>query len=121
MVVFVTVRPSLSLKEAGGAQLRLTLRTHKVLGVPHFTQRRDHLQKRREKCSTKRTMRGFYRIQLYKADFASFFVKSTIFKCLLICLCGLLYLSHNAFVAGSTVAFGRGAYANLLQVGAQPS
>lgn len=38
-----------------------------------------------------------------------------------ICLCDLLYLSHNAFVAGSTVALCCGAYANLLQVRAQPS
>lgn len=38
-----------------------------------------------------------------------------------ISLYDLLYLSHNAFVAGSTVALGRGAHANLLQVRAQPS
>lgn len=43
MVVFVTVRPSISLKEACGAQLSFTCHTHKVLRVPHFTQCCDHL------------------------------------------------------------------------------
>lgn len=53
MVVFVTVRPSLSLKEACGAQLHLTGSTHKVFRVPHFTQSCDHLQNRekKNKCS----------------------------------------------------------------------
>lgn len=46
MVVFVTVRPAVPLKEARGAQLRLACLAHKVLGVPHLTQRRDHLQER---------------------------------------------------------------------------
>lgn len=46
MVVFVTVRPAVPLKEARGAQLRLARLAHKVLGVPHLTQRRDHLQER---------------------------------------------------------------------------
>lgn len=49
MVVFVTVRPSLSLKEACGAQLHLTGSTHKVFRVPHFTQSCDHLQNREKK------------------------------------------------------------------------
>lgn len=72
MVVFLTVRPSLSLKEACCAQLSLTHHAHKVLRVPHFTQCCDHL-------------------------------------------------SHNAFVACSTMAFGFGLHTNLLQIRAQPS
>lgn len=46
MVVFVTVRLSISLKEACGAQLHLTHCTHKVFRVPHFTQCCDHLAKK---------------------------------------------------------------------------
>lgn len=44
MVVFVTVRLSLSLKEASRAQLLLTHHTHKVLRVPDLAQCCDHLK-----------------------------------------------------------------------------
>lgn len=117
MVVFVTVRPSLSLKEACGAQLHLTGSTHKVFRVPHFTQSCDHLQNREKK-----------QVQWKREEVCICFIffliiiiqisEPTIFQCLSVCL---MYLSHNAFIAGSTVALGCGAYTNLLQVRAQPS
>lgn len=44
MVVFVTIRTPIPLKEACAAQLRFTRHTYKVLGVPHLTQGCDHLQ-----------------------------------------------------------------------------
>lgn len=117
MVVFVTVRPSLSLKEACGAQLHLTGSTHKVFRVPHFTQSCDHLQNREKK-----------QVQWKREEVCICFIffliiiiqisEPTILQCLSVCL---IYLSHNAFIAGSTVALGCGAYTNLLQVRAQPS
>lgn len=71
-VVFITVRPPVSLKEASCAQFCLTHHTHKVLRMPHFSQCCDHL-------------------------------------------------SYYAFVAGSAVALGGGAYTNFLQIRVQPS
>lgn len=43
MVVLFTVRAALSLKELAVAQLLAARCAHKVLGVPHLTQRRDYL------------------------------------------------------------------------------
>lgn len=134
MVVLVTVWTSLSLEEARGAQLHFTRHTHKVFRVPHFTQRCDHLQNRKKRSARRTRKFLFISFCLYfcnysypvGSDFESFFVmqftESTThqFQCMSTRLCDL-YLSHNAFVAGSTVTLCRGAYANPLQVRAQPS
>lgn len=44
-VVGLAVRSPVLLEEVAAAQLRLTLRAHKVLWVPHLPQSRDHLHK----------------------------------------------------------------------------
>lgn len=48
MVVLFTIRAALSLKEPGVAQVVATRCAHKVLGVPHLTQRGDYLQEQRK-------------------------------------------------------------------------
>lgn len=44
LVVFLTVRPAVSLKEATCAQFLAACRAHKVFWMPHLTQSCDHLQ-----------------------------------------------------------------------------
>ena len=61
LVVFLTVGFAVSLKEAGGAQLLLTLKAHKVLRVPHLPQGCDHLhvhQRRGGKGASQRQLRS---------------------------------------------------------------
>lgn len=48
VIVLIAVRPSISLKEACGAQLYFTRHTHKVFRVPHLTQCCDHLETRKK-------------------------------------------------------------------------
>lgn len=43
LVVFLTVRLAVSLKETTGAEFFPACRTHKVFWVPHLTQSCDHL------------------------------------------------------------------------------
>lgn len=115
MVVFVAVRPSVSLKEACGAQLHLTHRTHKVFRVPHFTQCCDHLEKGNV---SERGNKRFWSL----SSCLNFHNLVPVWQILFFVSCrSRLYLSYNAFVAGSTVALGCGPYTNLLQVSAQPS
>lgn len=99
MVVFVTVRPSLSLKEACCAQLSLTDHAHKVLRVPHFTQCCNHLNNK--------SWMNWKRLVWFCLNLPSSWFP--------------FYLSHNAFVTRGTVAFGCGPHTNLLQIRAQPS
>lgn len=55
MVVLVTVWLSISLKEACGAQLHLTYRTHKVFRMPRLTQRCDNLKNREREINPSKT------------------------------------------------------------------
>lgn len=62
MIVLVTVRLSVSLKEACGAQLHFTYRTHKVFRMPHMTQRCDHLKNRERQINRSKTRNGFWKL-----------------------------------------------------------
>ena len=110
MIVLVTVRLSISLKEACGAQLHFTYHTHKVFRMPRLTQRCDHLYNRERRINRSKTRIWIFGLWKLCGNFFSSHVSID-----------LLYLSHNGFVAGGAVALGHGAYANLLQVRAQPA
>lgn len=100
MVVLFTVRAALSLEELAVAQLLAARCAHKVLRVPHLTQRRDYLW---EEGKPSQILDHHFFL-----NFALQFVCKT-------------HLSHDAFVTVGAVALCHCAHTDLLQVGGQPT